>query len=381
MPVGDAPRSGKSETFKASIAVLGHILHSLVSKVSLIHYNGVVVGAACGWISSTLYVSSRSPQILANFKNKSTKGISPYLFLFAMIGNTLYTVSIASDLYLLSKYDLHMGDVKFEDVFFAQLPFLIGSSGTVLFDAILLFQFWLYQEEVEHLPYMGHGNLFENNINFNESLKEKFQKRHHAKHPLQSSVAHFTKPDWYTNIYSNEVDESAEFAGHDDFAIERHDLSNNTYGATDLNTYKLINNDNGSHFHSKTLAERIVPTHGYLVISTPPPPHYISTSSAQSNSLMNSRGRKGVSGAVIAIARSFSISSTMVKSPSVSSSHDGSVGSSMPSTSLLPQIVGSYSSVSKKMMNGSKIPFLPIDFLHTEFAQRSGGLSSDHYHT
>lgn len=372
-------RGGSFDKIKSSMAALAPVLHLVVAKAALFHYNGAFVGAVCGWISSALYLSSRSPQIWTNFKSKSTKGVSPFLFLFAMIGNTLYTVSIASDLYLLSKYDQHLGDVKFDEVFFAQLPFIIGSSGTVLFDAILLFQFWLYQKDPEYLPYMGHGDLFENNINFNESLKERYQKRDHAKRKLHSSVVHFTKPDWYTNNYSHEFDEPDEYAGHYSFANQRHGISQNGYGAIN-NGYETPNNGNGGHVHSKAHTERIMPTYINLAFSIPPPPHYISSSSSQSHNIMHSKARKGISGTFSAIARSFSHSSSMVKSPSIASSHEESVGSPM-GTGLLPHLVGTYSSVSKKMMNDSKIPFLPIDFLHNEFTQRSGGLSSDHPYT
>lgn len=67
--------------------------------------------------------------------------MSPYLFLFAMLGKTLYTVFILSDLYLLSRYELHMSDTRLHSVFYAQLPFLVGSAGAVFFDWILLIQF------------------------------------------------------------------------------------------------------------------------------------------------------------------------------------------------------------------------------------------------
>lgn len=384
MPVGSSPDTPvpKFDTLKSSVAALGPIFHHLAAKVALIRYNGALVGAACGWISSTLYLSSRSPQIWANFKNKSTEGISPYLFLFAMIGNTLYTVSIASDLYLLSKYDQYMGEVKFEDIFLAQLPFLIGSCGTVLFDAILLFQFWLYQKDPEYLPYMRHGDLFENNMNFNQSLKERYQK--HGKRPLQSSVVHFTKPDWYTNHYSHEFEDPDEYSGHYDFAKRHDSRANNGYGATNNgfnsnsthHAYKNPNFIDGGEL--KAHGEQAMPPHTNSAFSIPPS-HYISSSSMQSHSLKHSRGRKGFSGTVFAIAQSLSHSSSIVKPQSVTSSHDEAMSPPMAGTSLLPQIVGSYSSVSKKMMNDAKIPFLPIDFLHNEFTQRSGGPRSDHH--
>ncbi|ABN67998.2 predicted protein, partial [Scheffersomyces stipitis CBS 6054] len=101
------------------------------------------IGMISAWTCSTLYVSSRAPQIIKNFKLKSTRGITVYLFVFAMLGNIFYTISIVSDLYLLSlnkSYFGEDGDSKFKEVFMDQLPFIVGSSGTVLFDSIIIFQ-------------------------------------------------------------------------------------------------------------------------------------------------------------------------------------------------------------------------------------------------
>lgn len=44
-----------------------------------------------GWTSAVLYVGSRIPQILKNYKHKSTEGLSFGMFICAVLGNVLFT--------------------------------------------------------------------------------------------------------------------------------------------------------------------------------------------------------------------------------------------------------------------------------------------------
>ncbi|ORX39935.1 PQ loop repeat-domain-containing protein [Kockovaella imperatae] len=53
-----------------------------------------VVGRLSAWACTTLYLSSRLPQIWKNFTRRSVEGLSMYLFLFAFLGNTFYVISI-----------------------------------------------------------------------------------------------------------------------------------------------------------------------------------------------------------------------------------------------------------------------------------------------
>lgn len=339
------------EKVKSTLSVVGPMLHQLRGHI---HYNSAFIGTVSGWLSSILYLSSRSPQIWKNYTNKSTKGVSPYLFFFALVGNTFYTISILSDLYLLSKYDQYMGEVKYHDVFMAQLPFIVGSSGTVMFDCVLLFQCWYYRETPEptrrSLPHI-HALLGES---FGSSEAAK-----HAKKGKSDSITHFTKPDWYTNNYSA-VDEQDDFQ-HSRYGATRNSSSPMNQHRQPHNETAMLRNNN---FH------------------IPPPPHYISSSFSQNaNSVLQNKGAwKGISGTFGAIARSISHSSSLPKSPaSLTSNHSLVVKAlPVPGTSLIPSLIGNYSSVSRKLTNDSKVPFLPIDFLHDDFTRRGHGLSQDH---
>lgn len=49
-----------------------------------------------GWVSASLYISSRMPQIIKNWKQQSTEGLSKLLFICAVCGNVFYTAVSAS---------------------------------------------------------------------------------------------------------------------------------------------------------------------------------------------------------------------------------------------------------------------------------------------
>ncbi|KAI9476154.1 MAG: PQ loop repeat-domain-containing protein [Benjaminiella poitrasii] len=85
-----------------------------------------------GWGSALLYCLSRIPQIMQNFRNESVEGLSLTMFVFSVVGNITYCVSIilesADPTYLLINY-----------------PWLLGSGGTLFFDFTIFFQFYMYR--------------------------------------------------------------------------------------------------------------------------------------------------------------------------------------------------------------------------------------------
>lgn len=89
-----------------------------------------------GWLCAALYLGSRIPQILLNYKRKSCEGISFMFFLFACLGNLTYVISIlAIDMspnYLL-----------------VNSSWLAGSLGTLGLDFTIFVQFFLYNENVD----------------------------------------------------------------------------------------------------------------------------------------------------------------------------------------------------------------------------------------
>eukprot|EP00058_Branchiostoma_floridae_P028403 XP_002613894.1 hypothetical protein BRAFLDRAFT_208580 [Branchiostoma floridae] len=83
-------------------------------------------GYAVGIGSSVLYLGSRMPQIYKNWKRKSTEGLSIWMFSLAILGNLLYGLQIllqSTKGYFIIRH----------------LPWLVGSLGTMTFDATVSF--------------------------------------------------------------------------------------------------------------------------------------------------------------------------------------------------------------------------------------------------
>ncbi|MBW0518114.1 hypothetical protein O181_057829 [Austropuccinia psidii MF-1] len=90
-----------------------------------------------GWISAASYLGSRIPQILKN-KITKCKGLSLLFFLVGITGNVTYVASIL----IPSREFTHI---------WINMSWLVGSAGTILLDLIVLFQFWDYRHERQHI--------------------------------------------------------------------------------------------------------------------------------------------------------------------------------------------------------------------------------------
>lgn len=97
-----------------------------------------VLGTVFAWISAALYFFSRVPQLWRNYKRKSTDDVSPFLFGCCLIGNATYAISI-----LVSCDFIYGGDDRWP-FFLNELPYMIGSAGTIVFDIVYFYQLWLY---------------------------------------------------------------------------------------------------------------------------------------------------------------------------------------------------------------------------------------------
>jgi len=120
-----------------------------------------VLGQIFGWLCAALYLGSRIPQLLLNFRRKSTEGVSLLFFLFACIGNLTYVMSIFA-------YDPiceHVGYCKHGETaqiyaryILVNASWIAGSLGTLLLDMGIFWQFFLYradEDEMDGLDRVG----------------------------------------------------------------------------------------------------------------------------------------------------------------------------------------------------------------------------------
>lgn len=100
-----------------------------------------------GWASAILYLSSRIPQIKMNFDSKSTEGLSFVMFFFSVMGNVFYCLSI-----FLNSTDC--------DYLLENLPWIVGSGGTLVFDFIIFAQFYSYKNNNRNSNVQNSSNTF-----------------------------------------------------------------------------------------------------------------------------------------------------------------------------------------------------------------------------
>ncbi|KAI0775542.1 PQ-loop-domain-containing protein [Trametes elegans] len=86
-----------------------------------------------GWISAALFLGARVPQIVKNLSTRC-EGLSPFLFVYSISGNTTYVLSILAA----SLNIKHLA---------ANAPWIAGSALTVFLDLFVLYQFFHYRLE------------------------------------------------------------------------------------------------------------------------------------------------------------------------------------------------------------------------------------------
>ncbi|KAF7170374.1 hypothetical protein CNMCM5623_002797 [Aspergillus felis] len=110
-----------------------------------------LIGRISSWISTVLYLGSRPPQLIKNYRRKSTAGLSPLLFMAAFCGNLFYSASLATNPN--AWYDFPPwggrgwagadGNNRLEWVGLA-IPFFLGAFGVLFLDGCMGLQFLMY---------------------------------------------------------------------------------------------------------------------------------------------------------------------------------------------------------------------------------------------
>lgn len=117
------------------------------------HLTFNTMGQVFGWLCAVLYLGSRLPQLLLNWRRKSTEGVSVLFFLFACLGNLTYVLSILAFEPRCKKDEggCRPGEAaqQFWQYILINLSWLAGSAGTLLLDLGIFVQFFLYSRNEE----------------------------------------------------------------------------------------------------------------------------------------------------------------------------------------------------------------------------------------
>ncbi|KAK4196519.1 PQ loop repeat-domain-containing protein [Triangularia verruculosa] len=107
-------------------------------------------GQVFGWLCAVLYLGSRLPQLLLNWRRKSTEGVSILFFLFACLGNLTYVLSILAYDPVCTAEDGECRDGEAAKIYWqyilVNLSWLAGSAGTLFLDMSIFVQFFLYSK-------------------------------------------------------------------------------------------------------------------------------------------------------------------------------------------------------------------------------------------
>lgn len=90
----------------------------------------------CGYISAFMYLTSRIPQIIKNYQNKSCKGLSLLFFLLSTLANLCYGLQIL----------IYRSDWEY---IWLNSSWILGSVGTIFEDCVIYLQFYLYNRNVD----------------------------------------------------------------------------------------------------------------------------------------------------------------------------------------------------------------------------------------
>ena len=118
-------------------------------------------GQIFGYLCAILYLGSRVPQLLLNYRRKSTEGVSMLFFLFACVGNLTYVLSIFAYESACAKgggaieplgttgRSRYCEDGEWARQYWRYIllntSWLVGSAGTLLLDLSIFVQFWIYR--------------------------------------------------------------------------------------------------------------------------------------------------------------------------------------------------------------------------------------------
>lgn len=89
-----------------------------------------------GYVSAVLYLTARLPQIWKNYREQSCEGLSILFFVLSLLGNATYGAGILAH------------SIQ-RDYVIKNVPWLIGSLGTMVEDVVVFWQFRLYRDNVE----------------------------------------------------------------------------------------------------------------------------------------------------------------------------------------------------------------------------------------
>ena len=105
-----------------------------------------VLGQFFGWLCAVSYIASRLPQLILNWRRKTTEGLSMLFFLFACLGNLTYVLSIFAYEPKCQGGHCAPGEARriYARYMLVNLSWLAGALVTLLLDLGVFAQYFIY---------------------------------------------------------------------------------------------------------------------------------------------------------------------------------------------------------------------------------------------
>jgi uncharacterized protein with PQ loop repeat len=117
---------------------IGYNIIFILSQSFLPFTPHLLMGDILIWVSTFIFLMSRLPQILLNYRRRSVEGLSFVTFINVIIANQLFLASV-----LIKLIDINNPDDKIDYVI-KNIAWIVGPSGGIVFDIIIFTQFVKY---------------------------------------------------------------------------------------------------------------------------------------------------------------------------------------------------------------------------------------------
>jgi hypothetical protein len=106
-------------------------------------------GQVFGYLCAALYILSRVPQLILNFRRKSTDGLSMLFFIFACLGNVTYVLSILAYEPTCAADPCEPGEAarNYGRYMLVNASWLAGSLLTLMLDFGVFAQYFIYKTD------------------------------------------------------------------------------------------------------------------------------------------------------------------------------------------------------------------------------------------
>lgn len=118
-----------------------------------------VWGQFFGYLCAVFYIASRVPQLILNYRRKTTQGLSMLFFIFACLGNVTYLLSIFAYQPRCEHYKCRSGEAAriYGKYMLVNLSWLAGAVVTLLMDLVVFCQYFYYNRLDEDQVHAHNG--------------------------------------------------------------------------------------------------------------------------------------------------------------------------------------------------------------------------------